>query len=360
MKLIGYEWKKLLMQRRIWFLTLLLLLGNILVLYANQKDTPAYFFVYQQKANYSAFCQGDKSADTIGFYQEDLEEQEKYQLSYKQFITQMEERAETIGEMSIYESENSYLSRNLYKTCQDFSAFSDTVVCLDNCFGIRAYAQYDYGILFLIIFLALMAWYLLFYERNRNLLLLFKSCKYGHQSLAVAKLIVLLVSGIVYVLLQEVGTILYLGWMYGYGDLARPIQSVMISRNCSYFLMMGQALAANIAIRIAISWLIGTVMFAIGMLMKREIAANLATGMILCGEYVLYRSIYLSGTSRVLKIINPFYYWSMKQSLGYYLNLNCLGHVVNKDFVAIICWIFLIVFFFNTRSNYFSSYLPNL
>lgn len=203
MRLIGYECRKLTKQLHIWLFTGLLLTGNLFMLYASQRSTPAYFFIFQQKDSYAAFCQGDKDADAMGFYQQELDAQEGYLASYRQFITEMESRAAKMRETVFYRDENSYVFRNLQKTCEVFSAFADTAVTADNCFGLRAFAEYDYGILFLLIFLGLVTWYVLFYERNRNLLLLLKGCRQGHCPLAFAKLITLLLSGAFYVLILD-------------------------------------------------------------------------------------------------------------------------------------------------------------
>lgn len=335
MKLIGYEWLKLLKQSKIWFLTALLLVGNLFMLYAGQKNTPAYFFIFEQKESYQAFCRGDDDADTMGFYKEERKEQQAYAVLYRQFISQMENRAADMKQSVLYKDENSYLFRNLQKTCRDFSVFTDTFVVMDNCFGLRALSGYDYGLLFLIIFLGMLTWQILFYERNRNLLLLCKGCRQGHVPLAAAKLITLLAGGAFYVLLQEGSTILWFGWMYGYGELSRPVQSVSLFRNCSYAITVGQAIGCMLLIRICIAVVIGALMFAVGMWLKSEVRAVLAVSIVLGGEYALYRQVYLTGSLRVLKVINPFYYWSMEQSLGYYLNLNVFGYAVGKDICMI-------------------------
>ena len=75
---------------------------------------------------------------------------------------------------------NHYLTDNIRKTCHDFSAVAKASVTVDNCFGIKALAEYQYGIFFAISFQGVLTWYLLFYERNRKLFILIKGCKNGH------------------------------------------------------------------------------------------------------------------------------------------------------------------------------------
>lgn len=40
--------------------------------------------------------------------------------------------------------------------------------------------------------------------------------------------------------------------------------------------------------------------------------------------------IAVTGTLRVCKIINPFFYWDMRQALGSYVNFNFGGHAIGK------------------------------
>lgn len=51
-----------------------------------------------------------------------------------------------------------------------------------------------------------------------------------------------IIGGVLYTLLQETSVVLFLKWMYGYGNMNRPVQSVSLFRNCPYVLSVGQAI----------------------------------------------------------------------------------------------------------------------
>ena len=78
MRLTGYEIKKLMTQIPLWIAFIGLFVGNLFLLFMIQKKEAAYVYVYQQKDQYIAFCEGNEQADELGFYEADLEEQKRY------------------------------------------------------------------------------------------------------------------------------------------------------------------------------------------------------------------------------------------------------------------------------------------
>ena len=83
MRLTGYEIKKLMTQIPLWIAFIGLFVGNLFLLFMIQKKEAAYVYVYQQKDQYIAFCEGNEQADELGFYEADLEEQKRYLDSYR-------------------------------------------------------------------------------------------------------------------------------------------------------------------------------------------------------------------------------------------------------------------------------------
>lgn len=340
MRLTGYEIKKLMTQIPLWIAFIGLFVGNLFLLFMIQKKEAAYVYVYQQKDQYIAFCEGNEQADELGFYEADLEEQKRYLDSYREFISQMQDRSKAME--NVISEGNHYLTDNIRKTCHDFSAVAKASVTVDNCFGIKALAEYQYGIFFAISFQGVLTWYLLFYERNRKLFILIKGCKNGHHVTAYSKLFLLLSGGVLYTLLQETSVVLFLKWMYGYGNMNRPVQSVSLFRNCPYVLSVGQAIGLLIFLRVGLSLLTGTVLFMAGMLVKSETGAFIVMMLPMICEYAAYHFIAVTGTLRVCKIINPFFYWDMRQALGSYVNFNFGGHAIGKNEVAVS--VFLIIY----------------
>lgn len=60
-----------------------------------------------------------------------------------------------------------------------------------SCFGLNALVYYNGSVLFVLVFLAVLTYYVLFYERDMSLILLLKGSRKGHMPLAAAKLSVM-------------------------------------------------------------------------------------------------------------------------------------------------------------------------
>ncbi|MDE6749849.1 MAG: hypothetical protein K2K21_12425 [Lachnospiraceae bacterium] len=343
MGIVKYEIVKLWKKKPVILLPVLLLACNIFLIYTYEKNTEEFFYIHSQVENYRAFLQGDESADADGYYRQGQEAQEEYIEAYPEFIDEMEQRADKMKDVSLFQSVESYVYRNLVKSVRDFAPFSGIIIKADNCYGVNALAEYDISILFLLIFLAVLSYYVLFLERDKNLLLLLKCSRNGHMPLAAAKLTVMVFGAAVFTVLLECSAILTYGWMYGYGDMGRAIQSVPLFRNCTYRLSVAEAFAATVLIRMLISVVFTCILFCTGMLLKNEISAAVVVAVIFGTEYFCCRVFSLSGIFGGIKSINPFYCWDMKQVLGEYYNLNLFGYPVGKNLLALLAAAFLVI-----------------
>ncbi|MCM1538930.1 MAG: hypothetical protein NC254_11100 [bacterium] len=345
MSVFRYEWSKLCRKKLFLLITLLLFAGNLLNVYAYEKNTTVFFYVYEQKESYQEYLAGNQEADTDGYYRQDREQQESYIASYPSFIGEMQDRAARMMGTAIYAEPESYVYRNLVKSCVDFAPLSEVVPQADNCFGIRELAEYHNGLLFVLVFLAVLGYYVLFYERDRNLLLLIKGSRNGHMPLAAAKLAVMVLSALFYTALQECASILLFGWMYGYGNLCRAVQSVSLFRNCAYPLTVAEALCSIVWIRMGIAAVIACLLYGLGMLFKSAPFVCMVFGGTLLAEYFFSRRFSISGTFGGLKCINPFYCWNMKWVLGEYFNLNLFGHPAGKNICAVVAAVLMGILF---------------
>ncbi len=203
-----------------------------------------------------------------------------------------------------------------------------------SCFGLNALVYYNGSVLFVLVFLAVLTYYVLFYERDMSLILLLKGSRKGHMPLAAAKLSVMVLGAFFYTVLIEGSAVLLLGWMYGYGNLGRAVQSLSIFRNCIYSLSVGKMLVVSILVRAVIAVLFACVLFCIGMLIKNEFTAAALAGILLGTEYSISHFFSISGSFGGVKCVNPFYCWDIRQLLGEYYNLNILGYPVGKNLCA--------------------------
>lgn len=340
---LKYEFIKLWKKSTFCILAVLLLVGNLFAIYMSERMTTAFSLVYEHRDNYEAFLNGDASADINEFYSQDISAQELYISSYPEFINGMNDR---IVKMSVFADTENYTYRNMQKTYHDFQKFSDISLKIDNCFGIRAFSQNQTGILFMLVFLAIITYYVVFYERDKNLLLLIKGTRRGHASTALSKAVVMILTAGIYTIVQELSTALLINYLYGYGDMGRAIQSSSEFRNCTYMLTVGEALAVTVLIRGFIAMLSACIFFCVAMNVKNEMTAAFMAA-IIWGLFFFARKMFLlSGSLDWLVCINPFYCWDMRSMLGEYHNLNLAGYPFGKTIctviVAVLC-VFLMI-----------------
>ncbi len=338
-----FELIKISKKRIFIILSIVLVFGNLLTLYMYEKNQSAFYYVYEQKSQYQSFLSGDKQADIDGYYQWEMEQQEKYLAAYPQFLNEMASRADELKGLSTYADETSYVYRNLEKTCDDFGKLSGITVVADNCFGVRELAKYEWGIFFLFVFLAILSYFIFYFERNQGLLLLVKGTKRGHTPLAAAKLGTMMFLTFIYEVFQEGSTVLLLGYFYGYGNLSRSIQSISEFRNCPYQMSVLTAILTLFIIRLLIAEVLAVTLFLVSIAVRNELLAMLSMGLLLGFEFWAGKSLSITGTLNGLKCINPFYCWNMKQSLAVYQNLNIGGYAASKAGCALIVAVILII-----------------
>lgn len=334
MGVLKFEWIKLGKKKLFLVFSFLLLAANLLTVYAYEKYTDRFFYGYEQREKYEAYLDGDETADIDDYYKWKKENQEKYMASYPEFIDGMEGRAKRLQGTSFYQDKEGYAYRNLVKSCKDFKKFSGISLEAGRSFGLEAFAEYNGNVLFVLVFLAVLTYYVLFYERDMSLLLLLKGSRKGHTPLAAAKLSVMVFGAVFYTVLSEGSVILLLGRMYGYGNLGRAVQSLSIFRNCAFSLTAGEMLLLAVFVRVLTAVVFACLMFCIGMFFKNEFAAAALAAVILGLERFFSQAFSTSGSFGGIKCVNPFYCWDLKQLSGEYYNLNIFGHPAGKILCA--------------------------
>ena len=331
-KIIKYEFQKLIRNRTYIIIAMLLIVTNLFSIYIHEKDESAFLYVYEEKEQYQNYLQGNIVEET--YYQWIDEQQAEYLKSYPVFLGEMENRAETLTKLSTYSEMESFVYRNIQKTCSDYQKLSGLEVTAGADYGIKQFAGYNWGILYLISFLVITGYFLLSAERNKGLFLLMKSTKNGHFKFPLAKYFVFVILSLVYEMMQELSTIVVMGHFYGYGELNRQIQSISEFRNCIYRLTIKEYMIATILSRILIAFVLASVIYVLYIAIKNEFLLLIAIGSSIGLEIILNMIVLETEKWSILKCVNIFYCWDSVQLFGNYLNLNILQHPIRKEFVA--------------------------
>lgn len=310
LKIAGYEFYKLFSNTIVWIMIAVLLSGNLMAVYLFDRNTMVF------------------------------PEQENYAEEYEIFVQEMEKRAQNMKKTQIFMKENSFVYRNLQKTCEDYRTVQEVSIKHDNNQGIYRQVSYRAGILFVCAFLAVLIQQVIFYERDKNLLLLVKVSRYGRLYTALGKWLVVITMTVLFVSAQFVCEFLYYGIRYGYGDMMRSIQSIPMFRNCAKVYQVGEYFYISCIIRILAVLVLAVFLYAISFFRKNSISTIIIFLVLLGIEYIFYCNIGVNSSINKLKCLNIFYYWDLKKVWGDYINLNIFEYPVNRNLCA---WVLLFV-----------------
>lgn len=335
-RMIVFELKKIWDKKLLMGLMLILLVASGVFFHLYEQKQPVYRYIYQGKAEYERFLQGDDSADIYGVYAENVEKQLNHKESYPVFLSEMEERAQKTMLLLGNLDSKSYVYTNAQKTCEDFQGLIGIEIVADNCYGIMELARYDLGIYFVIGCVGVLSYFVFFEERKNGMLLLVKGTKEGHTPLVRIKLFVMTIGGVVFALLQEILLVIMTEYYYGFGDLGRSIQSIPEFRNCPFEISVGEGIFILVLTRLWIAIVITVFVGMISITVRNELVA-ITTLVVFFGiELILSQGLSLTGSLNFLKCINPFFAWNMINLLATYLNLNILGNAIGKGIAALV------------------------
>ena len=191
----------------------------------------------------------------------------------------------------------------------------------------------------------MLSYFLVSSERKKGLFLLTKGTKQGHLPLAVAKVLTMISASALYGVLQECSAFFLLKYFYGYGDLTRSIQSVSIFRDCSLSITVAQALVGVFLLRTFIGIFCAVLMISVAILFRKEGIALIFYGVFIGIQMFLNYSIGISSSLNIIKCVNVFFSWDMKNMFGIYQNLNIFGYPVGKSTVMlVVASIFICIF----------------
>ena len=343
-KICRYEFYKICLNKIFWFLTAVLLAGNILTFYTYEKNTVEYYYIAEYKDAYEAFWNGS-GEDLDDFYKRDQEKQMQYVESYPMFIQGMAQRAEKMVSTSIFEDQNSFVYRNIQKTCRDYEKLSELELKPDNCYGVQALAGYEEGILFLLVFLGVLIYYVVLYEQDQKLLLLLKVNRKGRTPVVISKILVTSTFAAGYGVIQAGMNLLLVDCLYGYGDSGRPLQSVSLFRNCASLVTVSDYLGMTIVCNVLTALFLGILLLFLGMLCKNGLITGAVVLTALGAEFLCRLLITKNSVWYGWSCINIFYCWNAKNVLGDYYNLNIGGYPVGKTMCILVISLLLAALF---------------
>lgn len=282
-----------------------------------------------------------------------LDQQFAHIKGYPAYISSMQEKADQMLSVSIFQKKGTFSYRNILKTPQDFAHLQDIPLELGLEAGYVATVQFGATDLFLLFSVLLLALGLFQQEKENGLLLLSRANKKGHYELAAAKLLALISLSAVLAAVFYGTNLCIAGSLYGFGDLSRMLQSMPFFRDCSLLLTAGQFLFWFLCGKL------GAVLFT-ALLFAFLFAFCRSAGMAYCiavavfgASFAAHRLIGPLSTFNLLKYCNPVAFFDAYQALFSYSNVNLAGFPLTKTTVTLLCMLlFGVLFIFGASISF--------
>ncbi len=250
-------------------------------------------------------------------------------LAYDEFISGMQERADVSLSSSIFQDENTFFNRDIYKTLADYSGLTETELEVDLRQGVLHLSEDEFSDWAVLFFILICTVLIFSSEWENGIIYLAQVNRKGKLSLIAAKLVTLLLLAF-----STLTASYFIRWgiadaVLGMGDLSRPLQSISAFRDCCLSITVGGYLTAAWLLKFAAIFLTAALTAAMFLLFKRVKIASAITVLILCGEYLGYQMIAPQSIWNPIKYVNLFSLLDVHGRFSTYQNLNLFGYPVS-------------------------------
>lgn len=248
--------------------------------------------------------------------------------NYEGYLEEIEKKA---GRMTsvIFSDEQSYAYRSAQKTPPVFEKLKGLNVTMDISEGVILAVRTGFTDFCMFLLIIATVYFLISEEQKYHLFALLKSTYQGRKSVIRAKIVtgagVILFSVLVY----YGGNYLIAYYLYGFGDLARPIQSVTMLYESPFLLSVGTYLVLYLAIKFVVCLVILLLTMLTAQYLRSSVSVLAAAAGAGAVEYLLTVLLPVSSGVDFLKYINMAEYLKVYPLLEKYHNLNFFNYPLN-------------------------------
>lgn len=237
---------------------------------------------------------------------------------YDDYIQKIQKQSKRIQILFRSSPNVGYQESNVIKTAQDYEPLLSVRPVFEQNAGIKLLDNLTVGAYLLTIGTLLLS--LIINIGDHSYFSLFRSTKRGRVSVTFAKISVLLFLSTVMAIGVSAVVLIYAGARYGFGDLARPIQSV--SSMCPWKISVGQYLLALVGWTVMAQWVMVMLCSFLCILFRHAVPVTCGLIAILMLGALLHHYVPAYTLAGALKYLNPFALLNGQTFLREYHNLN--------------------------------------
>ena len=271
-----------------------------------------------------------------------LAQQQNYIKSYPDYILGTPDRAEDAFALSGKEI-TIYNQRNIEKTVKDFAGLESLPLEIGYDLQVTRPFDFQFSDLILFAFIILLTTQMFTQEYEEELFPLLTATQ-SRIRLGISKISAIIFTLLLLCLGLYGGNIITAGFIYGWDDLNRLVQSISDFRSLIY----PMTVAVYFVLALLIKWInavtVALIIFALYTLLKRAIPVLSIVAGFWIMFYILSISIPVNSVFNILHFVNPIYGFYSFDLIRRYQNINIFNHPVEMIILwPILCLIFITV-----------------
>ncbi len=288
----------------------------------------AYYDLYES-GNYLRYT-GSLELESI-FLQE-MYEEEVQVATYRSYLHSIQEKKASLSGISIFAPQNqdSFASRNLQKSAEDYKALSSDGMQWAPSKTVVSTMENVWTDVLLVLLSFLFLGSLIMEEKQKGLLYITRSTKYGVGYSILAKLSALLIHCLASTALLYCSNYLYFGITSGWCDVTAKLQSLAPYRESSLSVSILGFMALSVATKALVLFGACAVLAVFCILSESIILPYLAGIAIWAVSWALYRFVPAASKISAAKYANLYGALRAENLYGTYLNLNLWEHPLSR------------------------------
>ncbi|MEG0468791.1 MAG: ABC transporter permease subunit [Longicatena sp.] len=286
---------------------------------------------------------GDKKVDLQFSNQYDVEvqlvdmyyQEMKTLYEYPSFLDEIQERATSLQQISIFQTEDSYVQENIKKTAHDFKKLGKSTIVYTSEKGIVEALSPLTSVLLLIVLLAIST-YLIMEEKERNLFSIIQATPLGNFKTILSKLSVMSFSILIISCVFFLINLSMMHMLYGLGDLSRSLQSLSSYSKCALNIDVKTFLCLFLGLKWITLWCLGAIIVTISLLFKNRNTSIAIILFLLIVGYLCTKFINPNGELRALYYCNFFTLLQSETLLKQYVNFNIFNNPMSLGLLSTI------------------------
>lgn len=223
-----------------------------------------------------------------------------------------------------------FIERDQKKTYNAYKKLGTVTLKNGNLFTAKKYLNYKYDTIFLIGVVLLLSIGIFRPDQQKKMTAFLKTHKKGRSPLLRAKLLSLGILVFGCTLLMEFVIFFTSLFLYGSFDGSMPIQTLNNFRNCTLPWNLAQFIGAGILAKCIFSCIFGSLLAALLLRFEKNRTVYAITLLLLALEWSLYTTLLSNGTFSIFKFANIFQGFYAFRLLGIYENCNVFSFAINK------------------------------